>query len=85
MRFAVLLYVRSLRGEGGAYEVLEAIRRALQNRRFAGGGPARITADQLAGEEGGVWRWELEISVPVLAVAAHVAPRTGGPMQFEER
>ncbi len=85
MRFAVLVFVRSLRGAGGSYEVLEIIRKALQNRRFAGAEPARALAEQLQEESAGVWRWEMEFSVPAPAVAAHgLSPRTGGPMRFEQ-
>jgi len=86
MRFAVLLYVRSLRSAGGSYETLEAIRQALQNRRFAGALPARMVAERLTGEEAGIWQWEVEVSVPAPAVAAHqIRPRTGGPLTFSQQ
>ena len=85
MRFAVLVFVRGLRGPAGSYEALETVRRALQNRRFAGALPARVLAEQLQEENAGIWRWEMEFSVPAVAVAAHgLAPRTGGPMRFEQ-
>ena len=84
LRFALLIYVRGLRGPAGSYETLEAARKAVQNRRFAGSAPVRLIAERLAGEEAGIWQWEMEVSVPMLAVAAHVTPRTGGPMQFTQ-
>ncbi len=85
LRFAVLLYVRGLRGPAGSYAALESIRQALQNRRFAGSLPARMVADRLAGEEAGIWQWEVEVSVPAPAVAAHqIRPRTGGPLTFTQ-
>lgn len=83
-RFAVLLYVRGLRGPAGSYAALESIRAAVQNRRFAGALPARLVAERLAEEAAGIWQWEVEVSVPLPAVAAHqIRPRTGGPINLE--
>ncbi|WCK24627.1 Gp37 family protein [Agrobacterium pusense] len=69
MEWSLVLLVRSLRGEGGAYTHLEDIRLAVQGRSFAGAGPAVMTHDQLIEEVDGVWRWELRISLPIPAVA----------------
>ncbi|PYE87506.1 Gp37 family protein [Phyllobacterium leguminum] len=69
MEFSLVLLVRSLRGEGGAYNHLEDIRLALQGRAFAGAGPAIIARDQLMGEDDGVWRWEIRIALGLPAVA----------------
>jgi hypothetical protein len=69
MEFSLVLLVRSLRGEGGAYAHLEDIRLAIQGRAFAGAGPATLTRDQLDEEKGGVWRWEIRASLPIPAVA----------------
>jgi hypothetical protein len=69
MEFSLVLLVRSLRGEGGAYDHLEDIRLAIQGRSFAGAGPATLTRDQLDEEKDGVWRWEIRVSLPIPAVA----------------
>ncbi|WP_246751671.1 Gp37 family protein [Rhizobium sp. ZX09] len=69
MEWSLVLLVRSLRGEGGAYNHLEDIRLAVQGRSFAGAGPAVMTRDQLIEEVDGVWRWEIRISLPIPAVA----------------
>ncbi|MVA40674.1 hypothetical protein AVCG78_11185 [Agrobacterium vitis] len=69
MEFSLVLLVRSLRGEGGAYAHLEDIRLAIQGRAFAGAGPAMLTRDQLDEEKDGVWRWEIRVSLPIPAVA----------------
>lgn len=69
MEFSLVLLVRSLRGEGGAYNHLEDIRLSLQGRSFAGAGPAVMTRDQLMEEAEGVWRWEIRISLTAPAVA----------------
>lgn len=72
MEFSLVLLVRSLRGEGGAYNHLEDIRLALQGRAFAGAGPAVMNRDQLMQEADGVWRWEIRIALPIPAVARTV-------------
>ncbi|MBB4954393.1 hypothetical protein H4S14_004158 [Agrobacterium vitis] len=69
MEFSLVLLVRSLRGEGGAYAHLEDIRLAVQGRSFAGAGPATLIRDQLDQEKYGVWRWEIRTSLPIPAVA----------------
>jgi len=86
VRFAVLLYVRGLRGPAGSYQALQHIRQAVQNRRFCNALPARLVAERLAGEEAGIWQWEVEVSIPTPAVAAHqIRPRTGGPLTFTQQ
>lgn len=69
MEWALVLLVRSLRGEGGAYDHLEDIRLAVQGRTFAGAGPAAMISDRLVEEGGGIWRWEIRIALPIPAVA----------------
>ncbi|MFG1409509.1 Gp37 family protein [Xanthobacter sp. VTT E-85241] len=73
LKWSVVLLVRSLRGaEGGrigAYEALDEIRRALQGVSFAGATamvPKRETLDE---EKAGVWRWALEFTCAIPAVA----------------
>lgn len=69
--FAIVLLARSLRGQGGAYMHLEDIRLALQGGSFAGTGPAEIVRDELRDEHDGVWRWWVQIALPMPAVARH--------------
>lgn len=69
MEWSLVLLVRSLRGEGGAYGHLEDIRLAVQGRSFAGAGPAVIIRDELTDETDGVWRWDIRVSLPIPAVA----------------
>lgn len=69
--FAIVLLARSLRGQGGAYTHLEDIRLAVQGDSFAGAGPAEIVRDELQGEQDGVWRWWVQIALPLPAVARH--------------
>lgn len=71
MEWSLVLLVRSLRGEGGAYSHLEDIRLAVQGRAFAGAGPAILNRDQLVDEAKGVWRWEIRIALAAPAVARH--------------
>lgn len=68
-QFAIVLLARSLRGQGGAYMHLEDIRLALQGDSFAGAGPAEIVRDELQSENDGVWRWWVQIALPMPAVA----------------
>ncbi|MCM2291090.1 Gp37 family protein [Allorhizobium sp. BGMRC 0089] len=74
MEFSLVLLVRSLRGEGGAYAHLDDIRLAIQGRSFAGAGPAALARDQLNEEKDGVWRWEIRVSLPIPAVARNYQP-----------
>lgn len=74
-QFAIVLLARSLRGQGGAYMHLEDIRLALQGSSFAGAGPAEIVRDELQSEQDGVWRWWVEIAIPVPAVARQRQPQ----------
>lgn len=72
MEFALVLLVRSLRDEGGAYNHLEDVRLSVQGRSFAGAGPAVITQDRLMEEKDGVWRWEVRIALKIPAVARSI-------------
>lgn len=72
--FAVVLLTKSLRGQGGAYHHLEDIRLALQGDSFAGAGPAEIVRDELQSEQDGVWRWWVQVALPVPAVARRRQP-----------
>lgn len=71
VEFAIVLLARSLRGQGGAYMHLEDIRLALQGDSFAGAGPAEIVRDELQSETDSVWRWWVQIALPLPAVARH--------------
>lgn len=68
VEYAIVLFARSLRGQGGAYTYLEDLRLALQGDSFAGAGPAEIVRDELQSEHDGVWRWWMQIALAVPAV-----------------
>lgn len=75
VEFAVVIYVRSLRGQGGAYDLVEDARLALQGSTFAGAGPALMLRDDMQAEAEGIWRWWVQIALPMPAVARdRVAP-----------
>lgn len=69
MSFAIVLLIRALRGDGGAYHALEDIRLATQGVSFEGAGPAEIVSDALVTEIEGQWRWEIVIALAAPAVA----------------
>lgn len=77
MKWQIVLLVRSLRGaEGGrigAYDVLDEVRRAVQGVSFAGATPMAPRREILDEEKDGVWRWTMEFSasIPALAEAQH--------------
>ena len=77
--FAVHVYVRSLRGEGGGYRLLEDVRLALQAVPATGdpaaGQGLAIVRDELAEQDGGLWHWLLEVRALVRSVPRRpVAP-----------
>ncbi len=67
--FALVLKTRSLKGEYGAYDVLEDIRQCLQGLSLEGSGPLRMVSDDLVSEAEGVWQWQIIIALPADAVA----------------
>lgn len=73
LKWHVVLLVRSLRGaEGGrigAYEALEEIRCALQGVSFAGATAMIPKRELLDEQKGGVWRWTLECTNAIPAIA----------------
>lgn len=77
MKWHIVVLVRSLRaaegGRLGAYEVLDEIRRALQGVSLAGATPMAPRREVLDEEKAGIWRWTLEFSasIPAIAEAQH--------------
>lgn len=80
--FAVHVYVRSLRGEGGGYRLLEDVRLALQAMPATGdpsaGQGLAIVRDELAEQHGGLWHWLLEVRALVRSVPRR--PMVPAPM-----
>lgn len=76
--FAVHLYLRDLRGEGGSYRAIEDVRLALEGAPAvpgAGGVGLEITRDELVEQSGGVWHWLVEVRALVRAVPRPAPPR----------
>lgn len=73
VKIQIVFLVRSLRqsdrGIIGAYELLDEIRRALHGRSFCGSTPMVPKRDFLDGEHEGVWRWAMEFTLTVPAIA----------------
>lgn len=80
-RWRIILLVRSLNGaEGGvigAYEALEEIRLALQGQSFAGATAMMSRREALEEQRAGVWRWSMEFTNALPAIAEAEFERSG--------
>jgi hypothetical protein len=66
-RWDISILAKSLNGEGGAVDLVEAVRVALSGKR-AGGGEIRLREDRFRGRDASVWEYSVSLEIPVLAI-----------------
>ena len=83
MEIVIRLLVRSLMGDGGAYRVLESLRRALTGQRIEGCTRMRPRREGFVGRLGGVWRFDMSFVTSCPAIED--ADTESGPLLKDVR
>jgi hypothetical protein len=75
LQFSILLYLSGKYGGTGAYEVLDTLRKALQNIGIEGAGPLKLGDERLSDQSAGRWEWQVSVSCSAISIAAEQTPR----------